>query len=154
MFNSEEYSEPNPEYSKHEEVFAALLRRWLKLGWERNDNALVEEHFHPECIVSGLGPDVVEGIDELIATHRAICGRMLHRTARLQSLLLRHNQFAATLEFEGKHRDSGTDVAFEVASFGVMRDGLIYRAHNIVDYTGLYAKLGLLDTAKMAEHFG
>ncbi len=52
------------------------------------------------------------------------------------------------------HQESGVDVAFEVACYGVMKDGLVYRAHNVIDYTGLYAKFGLLDTDGLAKHLG
>ena len=58
------------------------------------------------------------------------------------------------MEFEGHQRDAGVDVALEVACFDVFRDGLIFRAHHIADNTGLYAKVGLLDPKKFADHFG
>ncbi|WP_168566619.1 nuclear transport factor 2 family protein [Crateriforma spongiae] len=150
----EEVPEIDPPWTQREELNAALLRRWLKAGWEANDSSLVDEHFHPECIISGLAPEVIEGLDEMRVTHRAMCARLQHRTATIQFLLMRGDQFSAAMEFEGRQRDANLDVAMEVCCFGTMRNGLIYRAHNIIDYTGLYAKLGLLDLGKLAEHFG
>jgi len=150
----EEAPQIDPPWTQREEINAALLRRWLKAGWEANDNSLVDEHFHPRCIVSGLAPDVIEGLEEMRAVHRAMCARLSHRTATINDLVLRGNQFAASMGFEGRQNDSGIDVALEASCFGVMKDGLIYRAHNVIDYTGLYSKLGLLDSAKLAEHFG
>ena len=154
MSFQEEVPQIDPPWTQREQINAALLRRWMLAVWEANDSTLVEEHFHPQCIVSGLAPEVIEGLDEMRATHRAMCARLCHRTATLNFLVLRGDQFAATMDFEGRQQDTGIDVALEASCFGTMKDGLIYRAHNIIDYTGLYAKLGLLDTAKLAEHFG
>ncbi|TWT50632.1 SnoaL-like domain protein [Rubripirellula amarantea] len=154
MSYNEEVFPTDPPLTQREEINAALLRRWLLAGWEANDSSLVDEHFHPQCIVSGLAPEVIEGVDEMRATHRAMCARLNHRSATLHFLVIRGDQFAVSMEFEGRQQDSGIDVALESACFGTMKDGLIYRAHNIIDYTGLYSKLGLLDTRKLAEHFG
>lgn len=63
-------------------------------------------------------------------------------------------RYAKFMFFSPYHQGSGVDVAFEVACYGVMKDGFVYRAPNVIDYTGLYAKFGLLDRDGLAKHFG
>ncbi len=104
-------------------------------------------------MASGLAPEVIEGLDEMRVTHRAMCARLHHRTASAHHFPLRGDQFAATMEFEGRQQDTGIDVALESACFGTLKDGLSYRAHNNIDHTWLYSKLRLLDASKLAEHF-
>ncbi|MGB7348214.1 MAG: ester cyclase [Pirellulaceae bacterium] len=128
--------------------------RWVKDAWESNENFAVEEHFHPKCVVSGMTPEVVEGIEQVRIAHSAICARIEHSSANVISLIVRGDQFAGFIEIEGRHRDGNVDVAFEVSAMGRMKDGLIFRSHNIIDYTGLYAKLGILDLGKLREYFG
>lgn len=84
-------------------------------------------------MVSGLAPEVIKGLDEMRVTHRAMCARLHHRTVTIHHLLLRGDQFTATMEFEGHQQDPGIDVALDTACFGTLKDGLIYRAHNVID---------------------
>lgn len=137
-----------------EKLNHALLMQWVKGAWECNDNVAVEDHFHPECVVTGMAPEILEGVAQVRAAHNALCGRINHRNCNVPFLLIRGDEFSGFVEIEGTHNDTGIDIAFEVSISGRLRDGLIYRSHSIVDYTGLYAKLGVLDVEKLREVMG
>lgn len=134
-----------------EKVHQALLLQWVKGAWLASDAIAVEDHFHPECVVTGMTPEVLEGVEQVRAAHNAICGRLNHTSADVSMLLIRGDEYSGYIEIEAIHRDSGTSFAFEVASFGRMKDGLIHRCHNVIDHTGMYAKLGVMDVAKLSE---
>ncbi|QDT11097.1 nuclear transport factor 2 family protein [Planctomycetes bacterium K23_9] len=144
----------DPPLSATEQIHYAILKRWVKDAWESNASFDVDDHFHPECLVTGMTPGVLEGVAQVRVAHSTICARMQHVSAKVASLIVRGDRFAGFIDIEAHHLDSDVDVAFEVSSFGRMRDGLIYRCHNVIDYTGLYAKLGVLDVELLRERFG
>lgn len=137
-----------------ERIHHALLMQWVKGAWERSDTIAVEDHFHPKCVVTGMAPEILEGVDQVRVAHNAICGRLNHTRADVSFLIIRGDEFSGYIEIEAIHRDTGIKFAFEVASFGRMKEGLIYQNHNVIDYTGMYAKLGVLDVSQLREIMG
>lgn len=132
----------------------AFLMRWVKGAWESRSSVSVSEFFHPECVVTGMAPDRLEGIDQVQTAVNSLHARLDHTSAEVSFLLIRGLQFACVMDLQGTHHDTGTEVVIEVSVFGCFRDELIFNVHNVVDYTSMYARLGILDIEKLHAHFG
>lgn len=131
-----------------------MLLSWVKNAWEARSHACVQDYFHPKCVVTGMVPVVLEGIDQVQAAYQALHARVEHCHAEVSHVLLRGELFSLVMELQGIHRDSGTEIVIEVAVSGRIKDDLVFQCHNVVDYTGMYAKLGMLDVVKLRDEFG
>lgn len=137
-----------------EQLRQAFIMRWVKGAWESRSTVSVGEFFHPECVVTGMSPDRLEGIDQVQAVVSSLHARIDHSSAQVSFLLIREERFACVMDLQGTHRDSGLDVVIEVSVVGRLKDDLIWQVHNIVDYTSMYARLGILDIEKLKASFG
>lgn len=137
-----------------EQLRQAFLMRWVKGAWEDRTAVSVSEFFHPECVVTGMSPDRLEGIDQVQAVVSSLHARIEHTTAEVSFLLIRDERFACVMDLQGTHHDSGAEVVIEVSVVGRLKEDLIWRVHNVVDYTSMYARLGILDIDKLKASFG
>lgn len=137
-----------------EQLRQAFLMRWVKGAWEDRTAVSVGEFFHPECVVTGMSPDRLEGIDQVQAVVNSLHARLEHTSAEVSFMMIRDEKYACVMELQGTHHDSGLDVVIEVSVVGSLKDELIWHAHNVVDYTGMYARLGILDIDKLKASFG
>jgi hypothetical protein len=97
---------------------------------------------------------VLEGVDQVQAAYQALQARVDHFRADVSWILVRGQHFSLVMELQGVHRDSGLDIVIEVSVHGRLKDDLIYQCHNVVDYSSMYAKLGMLDVDKFRTDFG
>ncbi len=131
-----------------------LLLSWAKQAWSSSAMVSVEDFYHQDCVITGMAPVVIEGIDQLRAVYQTLHSRVDHQGAELSFVTIKGDQFAFVLELQGTHRETGKDIVIEVGTYGTMKDGLIYQCHNVVDYSQMYAKLGMLDVSQIPIHFG
>lgn len=137
-----------------EQLRQAFLMRWVKGAWEDRTSVSVAEFFHPECVVTGMSPDRLEGIDQVQAVVNSLHARLEHTSAEVSFMMIRDEKYACVMDLQGTHYDSGLDVVLEVSVVGSLKDELIWQAHNVVDYTSMYARLGILDIEKLKANFG
>lgn len=137
-----------------EQLHQAFLMRWIKGAWEARSSVTVSEFFHPECVVTGMSPDRLEGVEQVQAVVNSLHARLDHTSAEVSFLLIRGVRFACVMDLQGTHRDTGIEVVIEVSVVGCLRDDLIYNVHNVVDYTSMHARLGILDIEKLHDNFG
>lgn len=137
-----------------EQVYRALLLKWVKEAWEDRTAGSVAEFFHPDCVVTGMTPEIVEGLDQLQAAYQVLHSRVEHNHAEVSFVTVRDKQFSLVMSLQGTHRESNLDVVIEVGVFGRIKDHLIFQVHNVVDYSSMYAKLGMLDVEKIRTQFG
>ncbi|QDT11079.1 nuclear transport factor 2 family protein [Stieleria marina] len=137
-----------------EMVNKGFLLTWVKRAWTSPALASVEEYFHPDCVVTGMAPEVLEGIAQVQAVYNTLHSRVEHKHAEVSFAFLKGEHFSMVMELQGVHRESDVEVVIEVAVFGRMKDGQIFQVHNVVDYSHMYAKLGMLDVAKIRTLFG
>ncbi|MGB7344491.1 MAG: nuclear transport factor 2 family protein [Pirellulaceae bacterium] len=138
----------------NELVNQELLLTWAIQAWTSTALVSVEDFFHPECVVTGMAPVVLEGIPQVQAVYQTLHARIHHQHADISLLLIKGEQFSMVMELQGTHRESGKEVVIEVGVFGRMKDGLIFQCHNVVDYSSMYAKLGMLDVDRIRTEFG
>lgn len=131
-----------------------LLLTWAKKAWASQTLLSVEDFFHPECTVTGMAPVMIEGIDEVRAVYQTLHGRIDHQHADVSHILVKDDHFALIMELQGVHRESGKEVLIEVSVFGRLKDCLVFHCHNVVDYSNMYAKLGMLDVDRIRTEFG
>ncbi|MDA8743923.1 hypothetical protein N9N28_04745 [Rubripirellula amarantea] len=147
--------QPNEEsLSPRELIYRAFLFRWIKNGWESRSSVCVSDYFHPECVVTGMAPVVLEGVDQVQAAYQSLHARVEHCHAETSFMLIRDESFSLVMELQGVHRDTGKDVVIEVGVHGRLKDDLVFQCHNVVDYTSMYAKLGILDATKLQDELG
>lgn len=137
-----------------ESVNQALLLTWARQAWTSSTLVSVEDFFHPECVITGMAPVVLEGIAQVQAAYLTLHSRVEHRHADISLVLIKGDQFSLVMELQGTHRETDHEVVIEVGVFGRMKDGLILQCHNVVDYSQMYAKLGMLDVQKIRTEFG
>lgn len=137
-----------------EQLYQSFLLRWVKDAWESRASVCVADYFHPQCVATGMSPAVLEGVDQVNAAYQALHARVDHCHADVSFVLLRGEHFSLVMELQGVHHDSGLDIVIEVGVFGRLKDDLVFQVHNVVDYTSMYAKLGILDIEKLQAEFG
>ena len=138
----------------NELVNREFLLTWAKQAWTSPALVSVEDYFHPECVVIGMAPVVLEGVAQVQSVYHTLHSRVEHRHADTSLVLVRGEQFSLVMELQGVHRESEVDAVIEVGVFGRLKDGLIFQCHNVVDYSQMYSKLGMLDVEKIRSEFG
>lgn len=131
-----------------------LVLTWARKAWRSPALVSVEEFFHPECVVTGMSPTMLEGIAQVQACYQALHSRIEHKHADLSLVLIRGDQFSLVMELQGTHRETSEDVVIEVGVFGRLKDGMFYQCHNVVDYSQMYAKLGILNVDQIRAKLG
>ena len=137
-----------------EAVNQAALLMWAKSAWSSATLVSVEDYFHPECVVTGMAPAVLEGIAQVNAVYQTLHSRVKHAHVDVSLVMIKGDHFSLVMDLQGIHNETGTEVVIEVGVFGRMKDSLIVQCHNIVDYSHMYAKLGMLDVQKIRSEFG
>ncbi|TWU48194.1 nuclear transport factor 2 family protein [Rubripirellula reticaptiva] len=140
--------------SPRELIYRAFLFTWIKNGWESRTSVSVADYFHPECVITGMAPVVLEGVDQVQAAYQSLHARVDHCHAEVNFMLIREESFSLVMELQGIHRDTGMDIVIEVGVHGRLKDDLVFQCHNVVDYTSMYAKLGILDVEKLRDELG
>ena len=143
-----------PPLSDDESVNLRMVVQWLRDSWECNDDEAVEQYIHPRCSITGLTTEVLEGQRQVRSVQAVLCGRLADCSLQIDSVLVRSDRFSVFASLDGTHRESGIGVVIEIAMSGRIKDDKIYRAQYIVDYAGMYSKLGAFKPETLRELLG
>ncbi len=144
----------DPPLTISEGVHARLVVQWLRDSWECNDDDAVDQYIHRRCSITGLAPEVLENRQQVRSVQAVLCGRLIDASLRIDSILVRGDQFAVFATLDAIHRDSEIGVVIEIAMNGRIKQQKIYRAQYIIDYAGMYSKLGAFNPQTLRQLLG
>ena len=144
----------DPPLTAREGVNLQMVVQWLRDSWECNDDEAVDQYIHPRCSISGLTTEVLESQAQVRSVQAVLCGRLSESSLRIDSVLVRGDRFAVFAALDATHRESGIGVVIEIAMSGRIKEERIYRAQYILDYAGMYSKLGAFKPKMLRELLG
>lgn len=132
------------------EVNEQFVRQFFEEVWNRKNDDAIDSMLTPDCIVYGLpDPDVVlRGTGEFRAVHRSFCGAFPDLQITVEDVIAAGDRVAARWRATGTHL--GNDLGFPAtgkltvldgATIGVIRDGRICEAWNMMDMGHLFESL-------------
>ncbi|MEM9418162.1 MAG: ester cyclase [Planctomycetota bacterium] len=131
----------------------ALVEEWFERVWNQCDENAVYEMMDPTCNVAGLDTKSA-GPEGFLGFHRSFQNAFdsIHievtEAIEQDDLCIGHARFTAT------HKGTGKPVDMVFSASTRWRDGKIYEARNIVDFTTMLIQIGLLDPQIMVQALG
>jgi steroid delta-isomerase-like uncharacterized protein len=132
------------------EVNEQFVRRFFEEVWNKKNNDAIDAMLAPDCIAYGLpDPDaVLRGADEFRAVHRSVCGAFPDLHITLEDVIAAGDRVAARWRATGTHLGNhlgfpatGKQTSLDGATIGVIRDGRIHEAWNMMDMGHLFESL-------------
>lgn len=124
-----------------------LVRRFFEQVWNRKDETAVDEFLAPDCIAYGLpDPDaVLRGPEEFKAVFRMFVGAFPDVKISIQDVIAAGDRVAVRWTSTGTHLGphlgfppSGKSITLDGATIGIIRDGKIAQAWNMMDMGHLF----------------
>lgn len=127
-----------------------FVRRFFEEVWNKKDHGAIDLMLAPDCVAYGLpDPDaVLRGVEEFRAVHRSFCGAFPDLYIALEDVIAAGDRVAARWRATGTHLGdhlgfpaTGKKTALDGATIGVIRDGRIHEAWNMMDMGHLFETL-------------
>lgn len=127
-----------------------LLRRWFEEVWNKKREQAIDEMLTEDCVAYGLpDPDaVLRGPGQFKVLHRNFCGAFPDLHITVEDVIASGDRVAARWRATGTHLGAhlgfpptGKKVSLDGASIGVVRDGRIREAWNMMDMGHFFESL-------------
>lgn len=127
-----------------------LVRKFFEVVWNCKNSEAIHQLLSPDCVAYGLpDPDaVLRGPAEFEALHRAFCHAFPDVSIRVEDVIAAGDRVAARWRFTGTHLGdglgfpaTGRTVSLDGATIGIIREGRIVEAWNMMDMGRLFEAL-------------
>lgn len=127
-----------------------FVRQFFEQVWNRKNDAAIDRMLASDCVAYGLpDPDaVLRGRAAFRAVHRSFCGAFPDLHITVEDVIAAGDRVAARWRATGTHLGdhlgfpaTGKNTALDGATIGVIRNGQIAEAWNMMDMGHLYESL-------------
>jgi steroid delta-isomerase-like uncharacterized protein len=127
-----------------------FLRQFFEEVWNNRNDGAIDAMLSPDCVAYGLpDPDaVLRGPDEFRTLHRSFCGAFPDLHITVEDVIAAGDRVAARWRATGTHLGdhlgfpaTGKKAILDGASIGVIRDGRLKEAWNMMDMGHLFETL-------------
>lgn len=121
-----------------------LLETWLERVWSNEDQSAIDELFHPEGDVAGLGqPDLV-GPEEFKKFQSSLCKLLANIEISIIKYIESDTWSSALCTLNAVSRRNGDPIYISGTIFVRIENGQIQEAYNNFDFMSMWEQLGLL----------
>lgn len=121
-----------------------IMYTWMRRVWNELDADAIDELLAVDALIHGLGEEPIVGSGGWRAFHTAFTAAFADIRISVEDQVVEGDRVAIRFTAEMVHRASGTTVGLQSMAFVQVRNGLIVKGWNLVDFLPMLATLGFV----------
>jgi predicted ester cyclase len=123
-----------------------FMLRWYNEVWNKGNEDIIDEMFHPDGIAFGLGDDHLRGPDGFKKFYKLFKKVLSNFNITVDRVLLDGNFATAMCTVKAMETKTGKPVNFSGVSISEVIDGQLMNAWNYFDFLTLNVQLGNINS--------